>query len=55
MKKGKPMLTTTEIMRKLNAPYPTVIGWIKKGLLAGATQQDTPRGPVWMVPADVVE
>jgi hypothetical protein len=53
-KKGEPMLTTTEVMQRLDAPYQTVMAWIKKGLLPGAKREDTPRGPVWMVPASSV-
>ena len=53
-KKGQTMLTTSEVMQRLDAPYQTVVAWIKKGLLPGAKREDTPRGPVWMVPASSV-
>lgn len=54
MKKGEKMLTTTEVMEKLDAPYQTVISWIKKGLLE-SKREETPRGPVYYVPQSAVE
>jgi hypothetical protein len=54
MRKGEKMLTTIEVMERLNAPYQTVISWIKKGLLE-SKREDTPRGPVYYVPLSAVE
>lgn len=41
--------------RGLNVPYSTLARWLNKGLLSGAKQEPTPRGPVWKIPADAVE
>jgi len=49
------MLTTNEVMERLEAPYQTVVAWIKRGLFPGAKQEETPRGPVWVVPLSAVE
>ena len=45
------MLTTTEVMKQLDAPYQTVVSWIKKGLFPGARRIETPRGSYWEIPA----
>lgn len=56
MRKGKEnMLTTAEVMRQLNAPYQTVVSWIKKGLFPGARLEESPRGPVWYIPSSDVD
>ena len=54
-KRDEEMLTTNEIMQRLEAPYQTVVSWIKKGLFPNAKREETPRGPVWYVPAGDVE
>lgn len=48
------MLTTKEAAERLNASYPSIMLWIRRELLP-AEQVDTPRGPVWMIPADAIE
>ena len=54
-KREEKMLTTNEVMRQLDAPYQTVVSWIKKGLFPGARLEESPRGPVWYIPASDVE
>jgi len=54
MRKGEKMLTTGEVMERLQVPYQTVISWIKKGVLA-SKREETPRGPVYYVPQSAVE
>jgi hypothetical protein len=54
MRKTEKMLTTVEVMERLNAPYQTVISWIKKGLIE-SKREETPRGPVYYVPLAAVQ
>ena len=49
------MLSTGEVVKRLNAPYQTVVSWIKRGLFPGAKLEDTPRGSVWLIPASALE
>ena len=47
-------LTTAEAARSLGVAQVTVNVWCLRGLFPGAAREDTPRGPVWMIPeADV--
>ena len=53
------MVTTREARqlfeeRGMVVPYGTVVRWARSGILAGAQLEDTPRGPVWMIPANAV-
>lgn len=57
---AKKMATTTEAIellraRGIEAPYQTVVRWVRGGLFKGARQEDTARGPVWMIPAASIE
>lgn len=44
------MLTTKETAEKLNADPGTVRMWCINGTLPNARQEETPRGPVWLIP-----
>jgi hypothetical protein len=54
-KRQEKMLTTSEVVKQLDAPYQTVVSWIKKGLFPGAKLEETPRGPVWLIPSSDLE
>ncbi len=41
--------------RGFEVTYPTLARWLQKGLIEGAEQEDTPRGPVWKMPLASVE
>ena len=49
------MLTTNDVVKQLDVPYQTVVSWLKRGLFPGAFQEDSPRGPYWLIPAVAVE
>jgi hypothetical protein len=56
---AKRMVTTTEAQgilkgRGIDAPYQTLVRWVRKGLFPGAKSEATPRGPVWKIPADTL-
>ena len=49
------MLTTKEFAQEVNAPYTTVMGWLKDGRIPEARFDDTnPRGGVWFIPRSAV-
>jgi hypothetical protein len=53
------MVTTGEARsllkaRGIAAPYQTLVRWVRGGLFPGAQLDETPRGPVWMIPAEAV-
>jgi len=43
-------MSTAEFAEKFGAPYTTVMTWLKRGLIPGATLKDYPRGQVWEIP-----
>jgi hypothetical protein len=52
-KKG--MLSTKEFAQEVNAPYPTVMGWLREGRIRGAVFDDSlPRGGVWWIPRSAI-
>src|SRR5215813_3003701 len=44
------MLTTREVAERLNANPGTIRMWCINGTFPNAKQEDTPRGPVWLIP-----
>ncbi len=44
------MLTTREVAEKIDANPGTVRMWCINGTFPNAEQQETPRGPIWLVP-----
>lgn len=44
------MITTTQFARAHGLAYPTVARWAQAGVIPGAELEETPRGPVWMIP-----
>jgi hypothetical protein len=45
------MLTTKETAEKLSADPGTVRMWCINGTFPNAKQEETPRGPIWLIPA----
>jgi hypothetical protein len=43
-------LTTSEVAARLDVAQPTVKLWCRQGKFPGAAIQETPRGPVWLIP-----
>jgi hypothetical protein len=57
---GKRMVTTREALtmleaRGVNVSYSNLALWVRTGKFSGAKQEETPRGPVWKIPADSIE
>jgi len=43
-------LTTSEVASRLGVSRPTVTMWCRQGLFPNARAEQTPRGPVWLIP-----
>ena len=43
-------LTTKEVAARFDVERRSVRNWCMRGLLPGAYELQTPRGPVWMIP-----
>jgi hypothetical protein len=43
-------LTTKQVAERRNVGEAAVRQWCRRGLLIGAYEMETPRGPVWMIP-----
>lgn len=43
-------LTTAEAAERLGVAQVTVNVWCLRGLFPNAIREETPRGPVWMIP-----
>lgn len=48
-------LTTSDVAARFGVERQTVSLWCRRGLLAGAYEEDTGRGPVWRIPAKALE
>lgn len=53
------MVTTGEARtilegRGIEVSYSNLALWVRSGKFKGAKQEETPRGPVWKIPADAV-
>lgn len=49
------MLTTKDVAERLGAAETSVRLWARQGRFPGATAQDTPRGPYWLIPETALE
>lgn len=49
------MLTVREVAEKLDANPGTVRMWCINGTFPNATQEETLRGPVWLIPESDIE
>jgi predicted site-specific integrase-resolvase len=50
------MLTAKKFAERAGVTYPTVISWLKKGLIPGAEfVEDSPLGPYWQIPVESLE
>jgi hypothetical protein len=49
------MVTIKQAAEILGVPAPTVKLWCQQGRFPNARRQDTPRGPVWLIPAGDLE
>jgi hypothetical protein len=57
MAKGnREMLTAKKFAERAGVTYPTVIAWLKKGLVPGALfVEASPHGAYWQIPADSLD
>ena len=55
--KRKPtdMLTARTFAKEKGVSYTTIMAWLRGGLIPGATQEETPMGMVWQIPAASLE
>jgi hypothetical protein len=47
---GMKRLTTAEVGQRLGVAQVTVSVWCNQGKFPNAVREETPRGPVWMIP-----
>jgi hypothetical protein len=51
----KDRLTTSQAAERLGVAQPTVKAWCRRGLFPNAEIEETPRGPLWLIPeGDIV-
>jgi predicted site-specific integrase-resolvase len=55
MPKEKTYYTAVKFAEKLNISYPTVIRWLKQGIVPDATWEQTPMGKVWQIPESALK
>lgn len=48
-------LTTKQLAIRFDVHITTIRLWIKNGLFPGAREEQTPRGPVWLIPETDLE
>ena len=48
--KKKQMITTTQFANATGLPYTTVVRWAQTGIIPGVEKEETPRGPLWLIP-----
>jgi hypothetical protein len=55
--KRKPtdMLTARTFAKEKGVSYTTIMAWLRDGLIPDATQEETPMGMVWQIPASSLE
>ncbi len=51
----KKMITPQEFAERVGKPYPTVMYWLRKGLVQGVEVIQESRGPAYKVPVEAVE
>jgi len=50
------MLTARKFAQRAGITYPTVMAWLRKGLIPGAKMtEDSPLGNFWQIPAESLE
>ncbi len=55
-KEKKEMLTARKFAMRAGITYPTVMSWLRKGLIPGAKMtEDSPLGNFWQIPAESLE
>ena len=42
--------TAVKFAKEMGVAYPTMVRWLKRGLVSGAIAQETPMGRVWQIP-----
>jgi len=50
------MLTAKKFAQRVGVTYPTILSWLKKGLVPGATLvADSPHGAYWQIPSSSLD
>jgi predicted site-specific integrase-resolvase len=49
------MLTARTFAKEKGVSYTTIMAWLRDGLIPDATQEETPMGMVWQIPASSLE
>jgi len=44
------MFTAVKFAGEMGISYPTMVRWLKRGLVPGATLEETPAGSYWQIP-----
>ncbi len=49
------LLTAVKFAEEAGISYPTIVRWLKRGLVPGAQSVDTPMGKVWQIPESALK
>ena len=49
------MFTAVKFAEDMGISYPTMVRWLKRGLVPGATLEETPGGSYWQIPESALK
>ena len=49
------MFTAVKFADEMGISYPTIVRWLKRNLVPGAEQVETPMGNVWQIPESALQ
>jgi hypothetical protein len=50
VKKKERTMTAVQFAREIGVSYPTVVGWLSRGIVPGAVKKSDHRGEYWEIP-----
>lgn len=48
------MYTAVKFAERMRVSYPTIVRWLKMGIVPGAELEETPAGSYWQIPESAV-
>lgn len=54
-KRKQRMFTAVKFAGEMSISYPTMVRWLKRGLVPGATLEETPAGNYWQIPESALQ
>jgi predicted site-specific integrase-resolvase len=55
MARKERMFTAVKFAEQMRISYPTVVRWLKRGLVPGARLEETPAGSYWQIPESAMK